>query len=178
MAELTTLARPYARAAFEYAREDSALATWSLSLRYLAAVVATSRVSKIMNSPKYAAQTKARALAQICAEVLDAKQQNFIALLAENSRLMLLPKISELFELYKAQEERTVEVDIETAFELSDAQLQELETGLRRALSRNVALSTSINHDLLGGVLIRAEDTVIDASIRGRLNKLAGAMTA
>ncbi|WP_096086637.1 F0F1 ATP synthase subunit delta [Agaribacterium haliotis] len=178
MAELTTLARPYAKAAFESALQDGALGNWSEALVLLAAVSAEETVAEAIASPQHTADEKAEAMIYICADKLNDKQQNFIKILAENDRLALAPEISTLFELFKANQEQSVDVNIETAFELTEAQLSALHAGLKKHLAREVELSTSVNSDLLGGVFIRAGDTVIDDSIRGRLNKLAGAMSA
>jgi F-type H+-transporting ATPase subunit delta len=178
MAELTTLARPYARAAFETARDSASLSAWSEALGLLAAVSTESAVEALVSSPNLTSSDKSQRLSEVCGDALDTQQKNFVSVLAENGRLALLPEIFELFELFKANQEKTVDVDIETAFELSDAQLAALETSLKKTLARDVALSSNVDKALLGGVFIRAGDTVIDASVRGRLSKLAAAMGA
>ncbi|WP_370980535.1 F0F1 ATP synthase subunit delta [Agaribacterium sp. ZY112] len=178
MAELTTLARPYAKAAFESALQDSDLASWAEALTLLAAVSAQAPAAALISAPQITAEQKAQSLKDICADKLNKKQQNFVSILAENDRLALLPEIATLYELYKANQEQSVDVNIETAFDLDEAQLSALQVSLKKTLAREVELSTSVNSDLLGGVFIRAGDTVIDASIRGRLNKLAGAISA
>lgn len=178
MAELTTLARPYAKAAFENALADSALGAWSKTLSLLATVLTENVVIALVSSPNLTAEQKSQSLIDVCGDALNDKQQNFVRVLAYNDRLALLPQINELFELYKAHQEKSVDVSIETAFDLTDAQLAALEVSLKKTLARDVEFSTSVNKDLLGGVFIRAGDTVIDASIRGRLSKLAGAMNA
>lgn len=178
MAELITLARPYAKAAFESARDDAALAGWSKALKLLAAVSEELAVKALIETPKMTSLQKSTAIAEVCAESLTDKQQNFVKILAENGRLALLPEISALYELYKANQEKSVDVNVETAYELTDAQLSTLEASLKKTLARDVEFSTSVDKTLVGGVFIRAGDTVIDASIRGRLNKLAGAMNA
>lgn len=178
MAELTTLARPYARAAFESAHEASALAAWSEALTLLAAISAETSVKSLVASPTLTAEKKSQSIVDICEGELNQAQQNFVRTLADNDRLPLLPEIAVLFELYKANQEKSVDVNIETAFELSAEQSSELEASLKKTLARDVELSASVNKELLGGVFIRAGDTVIDASIRGRLQKLARAMSA
>ncbi len=178
MAELTTLARPYARAAFESAFETSSLAEWSEALALLAAISGEASVKSLMVSPTLTSEQKSQNIIDICEGKLNQGQQNFVKNLADYDRLPLLPEISVLFELYKANQEKSVDVDIETAFELSATQTSELEASLKKTLARDVELSASVNKELLGGVFIRAGDTVIDASIRGRLQKLARAMSA
>lgn len=178
MAELTTLARPYAKAAFESAVAAKDLAAWAKSLGVLAVVSQQAIVGKLVSSPNLTAEQKSNTIVEVCGDELNQSQQNFVRVLADNDRLSLLPQISELYELFKANQEKSVDVNIETAFELTDAQLASLESSLKQTLAREVEFSTSVNKDLLGGVFIRAGDTVIDASIRGRLNKLAGVMSA
>lgn len=178
MAELTTLARPYAKAAFESALSAKALPAWSKSLGILAAVLNQEVVVALVSSPNLTAEEKSKTIIDVCGDELNQNLQNFITILADNDRLALLPQISALYELYKANQEKSVDVTIETAFDLSEAQLTALEISLKKTLARDVEFTTSVNKDLLGGVFIRAGDTVIDASIRGRLSKLAGVMNA
>lgn len=178
MAEFTTLARPYARAAFESARDGNALSAWSEALSLLAAVSGDAAVKVLISSPNLTSSEKSSKLIDVCGDALAEQQKNFVSVLADNGRLALLPEISQLFELFKANQEKTVDVDIETAFELNEAQLSALESSLKKTLARDVALSSKVDKALLGGVFIRAGDTVIDASVRGRLTKLAAAMGA
>jgi len=178
MAELTTLARPYARAAFESARESNTLKDWSEALSLLAAISVEAPVQALTASPTLTAAEKSSKLIDVCDGKLNAGQQNFVKNLADYDRLPLLAEISVLFELYKANQEKSVDVNIETAYELDTAQSGALEAALKKALARDVELSTSVNKELVGGVFIRAGDTVIDASIRGRLQNLARAMSA
>lgn len=178
MAELVTLARPYARAAFEYARDQKDLSGWSAALSLVAAITAEQTIAKVLTSPALTAEQKSKVYLDVCGDKLNAQQQNFIQVLAENKRLPLLAEIRQLFELYKANQEKTVEVDLQTAFAVEDAVAEKLKNALSKKLDRKVNLHTSINEDLIGGALIRAGDTVIDGSIRGRLAKLGEALGA
>ena len=178
MAELTTLARPYAKAVFELAREQSQLGNWSEILSLLAVVAQDERVQALLSHPSITADAKAQAIIEVSGEKLGEAGKNFVRLLAENKRLSLLPEISELYENLKAQQEATVDVVVETAFELSAEQTDRLIKSLQAKLQRSVNLETVTNKALLGGVVIRAEDLVIDASVRGRLAKLAEAIQA
>lgn len=178
MAELTTLARPYAKAAFESALGDTVLDAWSEALALLAVVSAEASVQSVISSPSLIAEQKSQSIIDVCGDKLNSKQQNFVNILANYDRLSLLPEISALYELYKANHEKTVDVNVETAFELTDAQLAALESSLKKTLARDVDFSTTVNKELLGGVFIRAGDIVIDASIRGRLDKLSSAISA
>jgi F-type H+-transporting ATPase subunit delta len=178
MAELTTLARPYAKAAFEYANAHGALAQWSSMFATLAGVAAEERVSQQLDAPALTAEQQAKLLLDLCGDALDAAGANFVRTLAANKRLPLLATIRELFEQFKAQQEKSVEVEITSAFELDAAMQEKLATALKSKLSRDVKLHASVDPSLVGGVVIRAGDTVIDSSVRGRLAKLAEAMNS
>lgn len=178
MAELTTLARPYARAAFEFARAAKALQSWSDAITAAATVSMQDGIKVLLSSPSLTTEQKGSTFVDVCGESLDAKQQNFIKVLAENNRLDLLPEVQKLFELYKANQEKSVDVDVQTAYELTPELEQKLIAALTKKLDREVTLQTSVDKNLLGGALVRAGDTVIDGSIRGRLSKLGDALSA
>ena len=178
MAELTTLARPYAKAAFEFARAQQDLAGWQGALNQAALVADNDAVESMLSSPSLTSAQKGQKFCELCGDALNDKQQNFVKVLAENNRLDLLPQVAELFELYKANQEKTVDVEVQTAFEISSDLEQKLAATLKAKLEREVALTTTVDKSLIGGALIRAGDTVIDGSARGRLAKLSEAMNA
>ncbi len=178
MAELSTLARPYARAAFEYAREKGGLAEWSTQLTTLAVVAADPGMARALDNPAATSDEQARTLNEVCGDSIDAQLRNFVSILAANKRLGLLPEIQRQFELFKANQEKSVDVEVISAFDLPESTVGRLAESLGRKLEREVKVSTSTDRDLLGGILIRAGDTVIDGSVRGRLNKLAEAMNS
>ncbi len=173
MAESITLARPYAKAAFELARDAKQLSEWSEQLGYTAALATDQDMVKIVNHPALTSDQKAQIMIDVCEGKLSDGSQNFVKVLAENHRLALLPEIAELFEQFKSQQEATVDVTVETAFELNSEQEEKLAQSLKSKLSRNINLQTQVDKSLIGGVLVRAGDMVIDASVRGRLAKLA-----
>lgn len=178
MAELSTLARPYARAAFEYGRDSKQLTVWAEQLATAAAVAADQRLKVVLGDPALTAEQQAKTLSDVCGDALGTHVRNFIGVLAVNKRLSLLPEIYSLFAQYKANHEKTVDVEVVSAFDLADATRDKLAAVLGKKLERDVKVRTSTDRDLLGGVLIRAGDLVIDGSIRGRLNKLAAAMNS
>ncbi|WP_086929384.1 F0F1 ATP synthase subunit delta [Agarilytica rhodophyticola] len=178
MAELITLARPYAKAAFEYARAAKDLQGWQTALAQAASVSMDASVKAMLSSPNLTSTDKGLKFGEVCGDVLNQQQVNFINVLAVNNRLGLLAQVYELFALYKANQEKTVDVEIQTAFEISSDLEQKLATTLKAKLDRDVELKTTIDESLIGGALIRAGDTVIDGSARGRLAKLAEAMNA
>jgi len=176
MAELSTLARPYAKAAFVHAKAAQQLASWSAMLQLAAQLASDNRVKAQLNSPQYTSAAKAAQFNQIAGEAFDKSAQNFIGVLAENRRLLLLPQIAQQFEQYRAEQEKSLDVQVTSAFILSDAQQQQLKTVLANRLSREIRLEVVEDKNLIGGVLIKAGDTVIDGSIRGKLEKLAEAL--
>jgi F-type H+-transporting ATPase subunit delta len=173
MAELSTLARPYAKAVFEYAESRGELEQWSKTLGVLSSVVADTSVQKVLTNPDYTTQQQAATLSEICAEELNEKSSNLLNLLAENRRLQLLPYIREQFDVLKLQRLQSVDVELISAKPLDADAQDKLSQALSRRLDRSVNVSTSVDESLIGGVLVRAGDTIIDGSIRGRLTKLA-----
>ena len=173
MAELATLARPYANALFDLAKSEQALEPWSRMLSYLAAASADDRVKRMLESPDLATEVKAQRLIDLCGEELSDRAKNLIKLLARNKRLGVIGEIREQFEQRKAEEERVLEVEVVSAYELSPEQSDRLREALQRKFEREVNLTGRVDPQMLGGAIIRAGDTVIDGSIRGRLDKLA-----
>jgi len=178
MSQLTTLARPYARAAFETAEAAGKLADWSKGLGVLATLMQQEKVAVFLNKPSLSWELQTKTLLDLAGEVIDGKLQNFVRLLASNKRLSLLPEVVQLFEELKAERERTVDVDVISAFAINDAEAQELTAALKARLQREVKLSTSVDKSLIGGLIVRAGDLVIDGSVRGKLNKLSETMNA
>lgn len=178
MAESITLARPYAKAAFDYALEQNALADWSRQLNLAATVAGTDKIVRVLTSPTLTTAQHGDALVDLLGSELSDKPGNFIRTLASNKRLPLLPEIAELFDQFKANQENSVDVEIASAFPLGDDVAERLAQALRGKLKRDVSLSTIVDKSLLGGVVVRSGDVVIDGSIRGRLDKLAKAMNS
>ena len=176
MAELTTLARPYAKAAFEYALAANKLQPWFEALEVSAAVADQEQVKKALGSSSLTAEQKASAFVQVCGDNLDGKIKNFIHTLAANKRLALLPYIRDLFARMKEQQEKTIEVEVTAAYELPVDLINKLAQSLSAKLNRSVTLQSSVDKSLLGGVIIHTGDMVIDGSVRGRLAKLAEAL--
>ena len=176
MAELTTLARPYAKAAFEYAQAHQQLANWSAMLGLAAAVSQDDTMQRVLKAPRLTSKDKATTFVEVCGDKFDGSVSNFIHILAENDRLALLPHVSELFELLKAEQEKSIDVDVTSAFALNDEQQDKLAKVLSARLGREVRLHAAEDAALIGGVIIRAGDLVIDGSVRGKIAKLAEAL--
>lgn len=150
MAELITLARPYAKAAFEYARSEKDLGQWSTSLATVASVIQQPAVEQLLESPTITAEKKAATLFDLCGDALSAKVKNFIAVLAENKRLSLLTEVQALFEDLKSQQEKFSDVNVTAAFALDAGTEKSLADKLSKTLDSEVALTTTIDKSLIG----------------------------
>ncbi|SRR5690554_1061640 len=176
MADLTTLARPYAKAAFKLAQEQQAMQQWSVMIQLLSVVSQQEKVQQVLGSPNLTAQQQAQTLIEVCGDALDDSGKNLVKILAEKKRFALLPEISQLFDALKAEAEKTVNVEIISVVSLDSALEKQLAEALKNKLNRTVSISSTIDKNLIGGAIIRAGDTVIDRSVRSRLAKLAEVM--
>lgn len=172
MAELTTLARPYAKAVFSFALTNNDLDSWSTMLATLSGIVKQEKVQQALASPALTAQQQVAIIAEVYGEQLSEKGQNFVSLLAENKRLLLLPMIVEQFEILKAKQEQLSRVNIKSAYALDNDVEQKLADALGKKLNCRIEVETAVDETLIGGVVIRTGDLVIDNSVRGRLAKL------
>lgn len=177
MAELLTVARPYAKAAFEYARDQQAFDSWSQALNFLSVAVADEGVGRVLGSPKVANDKKVELLAGALPEQPDGVER-FLVALAAQGRLSALPFIADQFERLRAEFDQRVEVTVTSAYKLTAAQQTKLANALKKRLNREISITTQVDKSLIGGVILRAGDTVIDGSVRGRLNRLSDALTA
>ena len=176
MSEALTTARPYAQAAFEEAQKLSDLKGWSEVLLALAGAVTYPEIHNLVSSPRIVKVQLAGLLGDVVGGKLKPQQSNFIKLLAENQRLLLLPEIASIFEVFKSEAEKSVDVEVDSAFELSAAQQDKIVSSLKKRMGREIKLTCNINKELLGGVVIRAGDKVIDGSARTRLSEMATAL--
>lgn len=178
MSDSTTIARPYAKAIFEHALAEKHLAQWSEYLFVLAQAVLDSNASRFIANPASTTEQHIELLTLACSAKENKPLANFISLLASNKRLKLLPEIKALYEAHRAEQEKTLDVDVISFSDVSAAQQQQLSDALSKRLQRNVSLKISIDPSLLGGAVIRAGDLVIDGSVRGKLNKLSTDLAA
>ncbi len=173
MADNTTTARPYANAVYDLASENAAIESWGDALANLAAVVSDPQVAALLDNPDSGKQEKGEILIQSLAGKLTDKQQNLVRLMAENGRLKLMPDVAEQFEVARAKAENIIEAEVTSAFELSAEQVSEITNTLKNKLGCEITLSTSVDETLIGGVVIKAGDTIIDASMKSQLDSLA-----
>jgi F-type H+-transporting ATPase subunit delta len=177
MSELTTIARPYAQAAFEYAVEHKAINQWQDMLVFAAEVAKNESIKGLLTGA-VAAQELAVIFNGVCGEQLDKQGQNLIQILAENRRLNVLPEILVMFNQLKADYDKEVDVDVVSATKLLKKQQTSIGNALEKRLSRKVKLNCSVDPTLIAGAIIKAGDTVIDGSLRSKLNRLADALQA
>ncbi|HUX31580.1 MAG TPA: F0F1 ATP synthase subunit delta [Thiobacillus sp.] len=176
MSELSTLARPYAEAVFRLAQDENDLAGWSSRLQSLALIVADAQVARLIADPAVAADRVAGLIVEVAGSDLGERGSNFVKVLAENDRLLLLPEIGVQFETLKADAEGTLEATITSAQELSQAQLDELVAGLKARFNRAVNVQVAVDPELIGGAVIAIGDQVIDGSVKGRLQRMSFAL--
>jgi F-type H+-transporting ATPase subunit delta len=178
MADKTTIARPYARAAFEEARANGGLAAWSDALGTGAAAVRDPQIAPLLDNPKVTKADLAQLLIGIAAGKLGEDGSNFIRTLAENHRLGYLPEISELFDALKDASEGVADVRVTSAAPLDPSEQDILREALSRRLKRQVRMHCQTDPALIGGAVLQAGDLVIDGSLRSRLESLAHELTA
>lgn len=178
MAEPSTIARPYAEAAFKLADSQGKLAEWSVALANLAAVAADERVCAATGDPNLSAPKAAGVFLSILAGKLSGEAENFVRVLAENRRLELLPEMRAQYDALRNEREGVIEADVFSAFELDDAQLADLVAHLESKTGRKVKARVQMDKELIGGIRVVLGDKVIDGSVRAQLNALENALKA
>lgn len=177
MAENSTIARPYAEAVFSLAESQGKLAEWSEMLQLITTVSSNDALSDLVGNPRVGQEKLVDLIVSVCGDSLDEHGQNLIKILVENGRLAVLPEISQHFETYKAEAEKTVQAEMVSAFPVSDKQKARVAEALKNRLGRDVKIECRIDETLIGGAIIRANDMVIDGSVSGKLEKLANALS-
>ncbi|HVN44337.1 MAG TPA: F0F1 ATP synthase subunit delta [Steroidobacteraceae bacterium] len=178
MADRLTIARPYARAAFEEARANGQLPSWSEGLQVATEIVRDPRVAELLGDPRVTSEQLAQLFIDIAGPKLGTEGANFVRTLAANHRLHFLPEISELFDHLKDEALGVADVTITSAAPLDGRQQQTLSGALERRLKRKVRLHCETDPRLIGGAILRSGDLVIDGSLRTRLNRIAYELTA
>ncbi|MCX5591189.1 F0F1 ATP synthase subunit delta [Alcaligenes endophyticus] len=179
MAELSTIARPYAEALFAAASNDkTALESWSALLSEMAQVAGLHDVREALNDPRLENRQRVELFSSLLKTSLDDKARNFIELLVENQRILLLPQIAEQFDLLKHQLEGTAEALIFSAFPLDDAQVNELLVGLEKKFGLKLKPNVTVDPSLIGGVRVVVGDQVLDTSVQARLASMRDTLTA
>jgi F-type H+-transporting ATPase subunit delta len=175
MSELTTIARPYAKAAFDFAVEAKAIENWLEMLIFAAEVSKNDTMMSYLSGGTSVEQAQEIFLG-VCGEQLNEQGQNLIKVMAENERLLVLPQVAEQFAAMKADFDKEVTVDVSSAVELTAEQQSNISAALEKRLARKVKLNCVVDATIVSGLVIKAGDMVIDGSIRGKLNRLATTM--
>ncbi|MGZ8269800.1 MAG: F0F1 ATP synthase subunit delta [Methylophilus sp.] len=178
MAELSTIARPYAVAAYKLAKEKKALAKWSEMLGFAGAVANDVQIKAYINDPKVLSAELEATFLKVCGDKLNENGQNLIKVLVEYGRLSILPEISAAFEALKAQDEGTLDAQIVAASKPTAAQTKDLVKRLEAKFGKKIEASVSVDPEMIGGFKIIVGDTVIDATVKGQLQNLAYTLTA
>ena len=178
MADKTTIARPYAKAAFAEARADSMLGAWSAALHMAAEVVDDPHFHLLLGDPHVTPSQLSALVLDIAGAGLGEHGRNFVQTVAEARRLNCLPEIAALFDSYKDDAEGIADVTVTSAAQLDDKEQQLLTAAMARRLKREVRLHCTIDPDLIGGAVLRSGDLVIDGSVRGRLERIANELVA
>jgi len=172
MSELTSVARPYAKAAFDFAVEANAVDNWLEMLVFASEVSQNETMTSYLSGGVSIEQTTELFL-NVCNEQLDSNAQNLIKVLAENERLLVLPQVATQFSELKAEYEKVITVDVTSAIELAAEQQNTLSAALEKRLARKVKLNCIVDAKIVSGLVIKAGDMVIDGSVEGKLNRLA-----
>ena len=173
---MATLARPYAAAVFKRAKETQSATKWSKSLAFMSDILKNKDISVVVDNPKVDKQRLSELLLDICQGHVNEESENFLKLLVHNNRLRLVPTIAKLFEAFKADDEGYLEVEVLTAYALSKEAKQEFTATLEKNLGKKIHMNVAVDKSLIGGVLVRAGDKVIDVSIKGRLQYMQKAL--
>lgn len=175
MSELTTIARPYAKAAFDYAVENDKIDAIQAQVAFAAEVAKNETVLELLHGSASADQLS-EIFIKVCGDQLDTQGQNLIKVLADNKRLAVLPQITEIYAQLKAEHQKSADVEVISAVELSTAQLDKLAASLEKRLAKKVKLNCRVDDTVVGGLIIKSGDMVIDSTIRGKLDRLANTL--
>ncbi len=176
MAEITTVARPYAEAVARLARQSESWQAWSAMLALAAQVSADPQVATLAGNPAVPAEQVAEVIVAVCGDRLSVEGRNFVRLLADNKRFAALPEIAHLFEEIKAKQEGVLDARITTAYPLSDGQMAGLVAKLETKFGKKIDARQEVDTELIGGLVIQVGDEVMDASVRGRLSSMAATL--
>ncbi len=177
MAELATIARPYAEAVFRLAKQGNSLPAWSDALNMIASVYEDPQMQAAMANPKVTSADIEKLLLVICGERIDGVARNLIQLLVHNRRLSVVAEIRDLYEQLKLEDEGKVDAKISSAFPMEEAQRNQVVSLLSTRFKRKINATVTVDPDLIGGIKVEVGDKVWDASVRGRLQTMAATLT-
>lgn len=175
MSRLITIARPYAKAVFDFAIENNNLTHWQSMLSFSASVSRNQHITN-MCSGVLSHKNLSKIFITICGKTLDIFGQNLIRIMAKNKRLVILPIVLKYFIFLRLLHEKTIEVNVTSTSPLKKAQLKKIYTALEQRLHCKIKLNCKLDKSIIAGIILRTNDTVIDCSVRGRLKRLESAL--
>ncbi|CAH0532198.1 ATP synthase subunit delta [Vibrio stylophorae] len=177
MSDMTTIARPYAKAAFDFAVAHNSVDQWAEMLSFAGAVAADAQMQDALSGSMSPASL-AELFISVCGEQVDEYGQNLIRVMAENGRLTALPEICAQFLALRQEQQKVIEAHVVSAIALDAAQQAAIQDKLSKRLDRQVQLNCSVDSTLIAGLIIRAGDLVIDNSVQGQIDKLSDALAS
>ena len=176
MAEQSSLARPYAKAIFELAKESEDFSAWSDQLTVLGMISADPDMAELVQNPAVSNAQLIELVLDVAGDRLDAQAQNLVKLLVRNDRLMVVPEINEQYMILRDEAQQVIEAQLITASEVDEAQKQRIESALSERLGKKIKLETLVDESLIGGAVVRAGDWVVDGSVKAQLQDLVSAI--
>lgn len=176
MSSLATLARPYAKAAFELALGEKSLAGWDDMLKLVSTIVLDPSMKRLLESPDMGASQAVTVMEDIAGDAIDGRFRDFLSVMAANGRLPLLPQVADLYRNFREEAEKRLGVKVVSAIPLEESQANRLREALARRFDCEIELENEIDADVIGGAVVYAGDQVIDGSLRGRLQKLSNSL--
>jgi F-type H+-transporting ATPase subunit delta len=176
MSNVTTLARPYAKAAFALASADNATSRWNDMLSLASALVTNETMSSLLQSPQLTSSQVVQILTETGGDAFDTTFRDFLSVLSENKRFPLLPEITELYQRLREEDDKLLRVKVVSAFELDEDQAARMKAALAKRFDRDILLESEVDKSVIGGAVIYADGQVIDGSLKDRLTKLSNSL--
>lgn len=172
MLEKSAFARPYAEAAFAQAQDENDLGNWSGMLQHLSTVASDPQIKMLIDNPRVGSGKIEALVLDLCAGHLNRTRTNFVRILLDSGRFIYATQICELFEMLRANAEGVLEVEVISAFQMDEGQVSKIVDAMKQRYGKKIEISTRVDETLIGGIIIRAGDSVIDASLSGSLRQL------
>jgi F-type H+-transporting ATPase subunit delta len=176
MSNATTLARPYAKAAFELANADNATDRWSEMLSLASALVTDETLANLLESPQLTSSQVVQVLSDTGGEAFDSRFRDFLTVISENKRFSLLPEVTNLYQRLREEADKLLRVKVVSAFELDEDQATRMKDALAKRYEREILLESEVDKSVIGGAVIYADGQVIDGSLKDRLAKLSNSL--
>ena len=177
MSNVTTLARPYAKAAFDLADADNATGSWNDMLALAGSLVSEESMATLLQSPEVGGKQVVKILSDIAGESFNDRFRDYLWVLAENKRFPLIPEIATLYQKLREEADKLLRVKVVSAFALDENQATRMKEALARRFEREILLESEVDSSIIGGAIVYADGQVIDGSLKDRLTKLSNSLT-